>query len=70
MSDLANLIPEALVPQSIDISLGDLIGVKSMRETYVGLGVSHRSGIFGTSRLLGNVNGGSNYIYSYIEWRM
>ena len=55
---------------SIDISLGDLIGVKSMRETYVGLGVSHRSGIFGTSRLLGNVNGGSNYIYSYIEWRM
>ncbi len=55
---------------SIDISLGDLIGVKSMGETYVGLGVSHRSGIFGTSRLLGNVNGGSNYIYSYVEWRM
>lgn len=55
---------------SIDISLGDLIGVKSMREAYVGLGVSHRSGIFGTSRLLGNVNGGSNYIYSYVEWQM
>lgn len=55
---------------SVDVSLGDLIGVKSMRETYLGLGVSHRSGIFGTSRLLGNVNGGSNYIYSYLEWRM
>ena len=55
---------------SVDVSLGDLIGVKSMRDTYVGLGVSHRSGIFGTSRLLGNVNGGSNYIYSYIEWPM
>ncbi|MDP1612419.1 MAG: MipA/OmpV family protein [Sulfuritalea sp.] len=55
---------------SIDISLGDLIGVKSMGETYIGLGVTHRSGIFGTSRLLGNVNGGSNYIYSYVEWRM
>jgi outer membrane protein len=55
---------------SIDISLGDLIGVKSMRDTYLGVGVSHRSGIFGTSRLLGNVNGGSNYIYSYLEWRM
>ena len=55
---------------SVDISLGDLVGVKSMSETYVGLGVSHRSGIFGTSRLLGNVNGGSNYIYSYVEWRM
>jgi outer membrane protein len=55
---------------SVDISLGDLIGVKSMSETYVGLGVSHRSGIFGTSRMFGNVNGGSNYIYSYVEWRM
>jgi outer membrane protein len=55
---------------SIDISVGDLIGVKSMSETYIGLGVSHRSGIFGSSRLLGNVNGGSNYIYSYLEWRM
>lgn len=55
---------------SIDVSLGDLIGVRSMHDTYVGIGVSHRSGIFGASRLLGNVNGGSNYIYSYLEWRM
>ncbi|MDD5249545.1 MAG: MipA/OmpV family protein [Rhodocyclaceae bacterium] len=55
---------------SIDVSLGDLIGVRAMRDAYVGLGVSHRSGIFGTSRMLGNVNGGSNYIYSYLEWRM
>ena len=55
---------------SVDISLGDLIRVKSMRDAYFGLGVSHRSGIFGTSRLLGNVNGGSNYIYSYVEWWM
>jgi outer membrane protein len=55
---------------SIDISLGDLIGIKPMRDTYVGLGVSHRSGIFGNARLFGNVNGGSNYIYSYIEWQM
>jgi outer membrane protein len=52
---------------SIDVSLGDLIGVKSLRDTYVGVGVSHRSGIFGTSRLLGNVDGGSNYIYTYVE---
>lgn len=55
---------------SVDFSVGDVIGVKSMRETYLGLGVSHRSGIFGSSRLLGNVDGGSNYIYSYIEWKM
>jgi outer membrane protein len=52
---------------TVDVSVGDLTGVKSLRETYVGFGVSHRSGIFGTSQLLGNVNGGSNYIYAYVE---
>ena len=52
---------------TVDLSLGDLIGVRGLRDTYVGLGVSHRSGIFGSSQLLGNVNGGSNYIYSYLE---
>lgn len=58
------------IDPSIDVSLGDLIGVRSMHETYLGVGVSHRSGIFGSSQLLGNVNGGSNYIYSYVEWKL
>jgi outer membrane protein len=52
---------------TIDVSLGDLIGSRPLKDTYVGFGVSHRSGIFKSSRLLGNVTGGSNYIYSYIE---
>ena len=55
---------------SIDVSVGDLFAVRALRETYFGFGASHRSGIFGTSQLLGNVNGGSNYIYSYVEWKM
>ena len=55
---------------SIDVSVGDLIGIRTLRETYFGFGASHRSGIFGTSQLLGNANGGSNYHYSYIEWKM
>ena len=55
---------------SIDVSVGDLIGIRTLRETYFGFGASHRSGIFGTSQLLGNANGGSNYLYSYIEWKM
>ncbi len=55
---------------SIDISVGDVFGVRALHDTFLGIGVSHRSGIFGSSRLLGNVNGGSNYIYSYLEWRM
>ena len=52
---------------SIDISLGDLVGSREWRETYLGVGVSHRSGIFGWSRLFNNVNGGSNYIYAFLE---
>jgi MipA family protein len=52
---------------TVDVSLGDVIRTRRLRETYVGLGVSHRSGIFGTSQLLSNVHGGSNYIYGYVE---
>lgn len=52
---------------TIDVSLGDLVRARSLRSTYVGAGVSHRSGIFGSSELLGNVSGGSNYIYGYVE---
>jgi MipA family protein len=55
---------------SIDINAGDLLRAKSLRETYVGLGVSHRSGIFGSAKLFNNVDGGSNYIYAYLEWSM
>ncbi|MDP2450962.1 MAG: MipA/OmpV family protein [Polaromonas sp.] len=52
---------------SIDVSVGDLMGSRALKNTYLGFGVSHRSGIFGASRLLGNVDGGSNYIYTYLE---
>jgi len=55
---------------TIDVSIGDLFGSKKLRETYFGFGVSHRSGIFGMAQLFDNVNGGSNYIYTYVEWKM
>ena len=52
---------------TIDVNVGDVFGAKSLKDTFVGFGVSHRSGVFGASRLLGNVSGGSNYIYTYVE---
>ena len=52
---------------TLDVSVGDVLGVRTLKETFVGFGVSHRSGVFGASRLLGNVSGGSNYIYTYLE---
>ena len=53
---------------TVDFSIGDVFGSRSLRNTYLGLGVSHRSGIFGFSQLFNNVNGGSNYIYTYLEF--
>jgi len=44
---------------SIDFGVG--------KDTWVGIGVSHRSGAFGRSQLFGNVDGGSNYIYLSVE---
>jgi len=52
---------------TVDVRIGDLIGQRQWRDTYVGLGVSHRSGMFGKSQLFGDVNGGSNYIYFFLE---
>jgi MipA family protein len=52
---------------TIDVNVGDIFGAESWKDTYFGLGISHRSGIFASSRLLGSVDGGSNYIYAYLE---
>lgn len=52
---------------TLDLSLGHLLGARGLRDTYLGIGISHRSGIFAASRLFNSVSGGSNYIYSYIE---
>lgn len=52
---------------TIDVSVGDLVGSRRLHDTMLGVGISHRSGIFGTSQLLGNINGGSNYLYAYLE---
>jgi outer membrane protein len=55
---------------TLDVSLGDLAASPRLKETYLGVGISHRSGIFGASQILGNINGGSNYLYAYIESKL
>jgi outer membrane protein len=52
---------------TFDLSLGDLTRSRSLRDTWLGVGVSHRSGIFGWNSAFNNVNGGSNYIYGFVE---
>jgi outer membrane protein len=58
------------VDPTIDVNLGDLFGLRDLRETYFGFGASHRSGVFGIAQIYHNVNGGSNYLYTYVEWKM
>ena len=55
------------IDPTIDINIGDLFKARELRETYLGIGVSHRSGIFGSSRLFNGVDGGSNYLFGYVE---
>jgi MipA family protein len=51
----------------LDVPLRRFFKAKSMRNCYAGLSVVHRSGIFGTSDILGDVSGGSDWITAHFE---
>jgi outer membrane scaffolding protein for murein synthesis (MipA/OmpV family) len=51
----------------VDFPLRRLFKAKSMRNCYAGLTVVHRSGIFGTSDILGDVSGGADWITAHLE---
>lgn len=53
---------------SLDVSLGDVLGVDSLRDLFAGFYVHHRSGIFGSANYYKNVDGGSNANMLYLEW--
>lgn len=55
------------IDASIDVSVGDLTGRREWRDTYLGLAIVHRSGMFANARLLGRVDGGSNYVSVTLE---
>lgn len=51
----------------LDFPLRRLFKARSMQNCYAGLTVVHRSGIFGTSDILGDVAGGSDWITAHLE---
>ena len=55
------------IDYSWDFSIGDLFRVKRLKHCYLGWAVHHRSGIFSSSSIYGNVSGGSNYNTLYVE---
>lgn len=53
----------------IDFPMRNLFGEGASKNCYVGLTLVHRSGIFGTSDILGNVSGGSDVLTAHLECR-
>ena len=53
---------------SLDLNLGELFRTKSLEDLWLGYYIHHRSGIFETSALFGNIKGGSNYNCIYLQY--
>ena len=52
---------------TVDINVGDIFSAKSLRNTYFGYSIHHRSGIFETGSQFGRIKGGSNYTTLYLQ---
>jgi len=52
---------------SLDVNVGDVIQNESARRCWLGLVISHRSGVFGLVDIFGNVHNGSNYNTAALE---
>jgi outer membrane protein len=69
--DLKGYSPSKLlnyIDVTADFSLGDTFGVKAMNDLYLGVGIHHRSSIFGMSSALGLSKGGSNFNTIYLQY--
>jgi outer membrane scaffolding protein for murein synthesis (MipA/OmpV family) len=52
---------------TVDFPLRRVTKARWLQRCYAGLSIVHRSGIFGTSDLLGDVSGGSDWITAHLE---
>ncbi|MEJ2362705.1 MAG: MipA/OmpV family protein [Gammaproteobacteria bacterium] len=52
---------------SVDINIGDIFHVNSLRNTWLGYGIHHRSGMFEAGSEFGRIKGGSNYTTIYLQ---
>ena len=55
---------------SLDVPLRRFSKARWLQRCYAGLTLVHRSGIFGTSNLLGDVSGGSDWITAHLECKV
>ncbi len=53
---------------SLDLDLGETLGIEALDDVWLGYSIHHRSGIFGSSSMFGNIKGGSNYNSVYLQY--
>lgn len=53
---------------SLDIDLGKTFAIEALDDVWLGYSIHHRSGIFGSSSMFGNIKGGSNYNSVYLQY--
>ncbi len=53
---------------SLDIDLGQTLAIEALDDVWLGYSIHHRSGIFGSSSMFGDIKGGSNYNSVYLQY--
>ncbi len=53
---------------SLDLDLGQALRLDALDDVWLGYAIHHRSGIFGSSSMFGNIKGGSNYNTVYLQY--
>jgi outer membrane protein len=54
---------------SLDVNVGDLLGVQEWHNIWLGYSMHHRSALFKASSQFGGIKGGSNYNTLYIQYQ-
>lgn len=66
-----NLDPSRLLNYldiTVDLNLGDVFNSETIGDLWLGCGIHHRSGIFGSASAFGRISGGSNFPSVYLQW--
>ncbi|MFC5049522.1 MipA/OmpV family protein [Rubritalea spongiae] len=53
---------------SLDLNIGDVFNNGDLDGLWLGTGIHHRSGIYGTSSAFGDLSGGVNFLSVYLQW--
>lgn len=53
---------------TLDVNVGDMLKSSELEDLWLGTGIHHRSGIFGSSSAFGGISGGTNFSSLYLQW--